>query len=143
MSHVTVFTNGVFDLLPVGHARLIAYAASLGTRLIVGINSDMSVRRLKGNDRPIQPESDRAEILLRLKGVTEVIVFVDDTPEMLVRKLRPDVLVKGPEAACQDLIPGAAFVKAYGGRVEVPAWVVEHSTTAIIERILQVHRTLF
>jgi D-beta-D-heptose 7-phosphate kinase/D-beta-D-heptose 1-phosphate adenosyltransferase len=91
-----VFTNGVFDLLHAGHVRLLEFARSQGDRLIVAINSDAAVRRIKGPDRPVIPVQERAEILRSLRCVDEVRIFDDDTPINLIRQLRPDMLVKGP-----------------------------------------------
>jgi D-beta-D-heptose 7-phosphate kinase/D-beta-D-heptose 1-phosphate adenosyltransferase len=132
----TVFTNGVFDLLHVGHVRLLQFARRQGDRLIVAINSDASARRIKGLERPIVCDEERAEMLLALRHVDDVQIFADDTPEPLIRRLRPDVLVKGPD--CQrTTIPGAALVESWGGRVVVPNWPIQHSTTAIVNRLRQ------
>ena len=131
----TVFTNGVFDLLHVGHVRLLQFARAQGDQLIVAINSDSSARRIKGSDRPVVPAHERAEVLRALKCVDDVQVFDDDTPELLIQRLRPDVLVKGP-ACCGTDIPGAAFVESIGGRVVIPDWPVEHSATQLVGRII-------
>lgn len=131
----TVFTNGCFDLLHVGHVRLLSYARSLGDRLVVGLNSDESVRALKGATRPIVPVDDRRELLLALESVDQVIVFDDETPLQLIETLRPDVLVKGPDYAGRECC-GAKLVESYGGRVVIPNWPVQHSSTRIVERIL-------
>jgi D-beta-D-heptose 7-phosphate kinase/D-beta-D-heptose 1-phosphate adenosyltransferase len=104
--------------------------------LLVGVNSDESAARLKGPGRPIMPACDRIACLKAVRWVNWVFTFEEDTPEPMIRRLRPDVLVKGPEAAGTE-IPGAEFVKSYGGSVVVPDWKVEHSTTAIIEKIRQ------
>jgi rfaE bifunctional protein nucleotidyltransferase chain/domain len=131
-----VFTNGVFDLLHAGHVRLLEYARSQGNYLIVAINSDTSVRRIKGPDRPIIPVEERAEILRSLRCVDEVRIFDEDTPVTLIRRLRPDVLVKGPN--CQRApIPGAALVQSWGGQVIVPDWIIQQSTTRIVNRLRQ------
>lgn len=128
-----VFTNGVFDLLHVGHVRLLRFAREQGGYLMVGINSDASAKRLKGSQRPIVPAVERAEILRAIRSVDEVVVFDEDTPESLIADIRPDVLVKGP--ACRNtVIPGAAFVVAHGGQVILPDWPIEHSTTRLAER---------
>ncbi len=111
-----VFTNGVFDILHRGHVDYLARARSFGDVLIVGLNSDRSVRRLKGPDRPLQPQRDRAAILLALRAVDYVVVFGEDTPARLIAQIRPDVLVKGADYRL-DQIVGADFVKAYGGKV--------------------------
>jgi rfaE bifunctional protein nucleotidyltransferase chain/domain len=131
-----VFTNGVFDLLHAGHVRLLEFARSQGDYLIVGVNSDASVRRIKGPDRPVIPVEERAEILRSLRCVDEVRIFDEDTPEALIRRLRPDVLVKGPN--CQGTaIPGAALVQSWGGQVIVPDWIIQQSTTRIVNRMRQ------
>lgn len=132
----TVFTNGCFDLLHLGHVRLLAFARSLGDRLIVGLNSDASVRALKGPTRPIIPVEERREILLALESVDQVIVFDEPTPMHLIEALHPDVLVKGPDYAGRKCC-GAKIVESYGGRVVIPDWPMNHSTTATIRRILE------
>ena len=134
-----VFTNGVFDILHVGHIRLLEYAKSFGDLLIVGINSDDSTRRLKGNTRPIQNEKDRYEILSALEAIDRVIIFEEDTPEILIKYFRPEVLIKGPEEK-EKIIPGADFVKSYGGEIIIPDWELTHSTTKIINKIRLLNR---
>lgn len=132
----TVFTNGVFDLLHVGHVRLLQFARAQGDHLIVALNSDASASRAKGPDRPVVPVHERAEVLRSLRCVDDVLVFDEDTPELLIQRLRPDVLVKGP--ACRGTeIPGAAFVESIGGRVVIPDWPVEHSSTQLVGRIIR------
>ena len=132
----TVFTNGVFDLLHVGHVRLLQFARAQGDHLIVALNSDASASRAKGPDRPVVPVHERAEILRALRCVDDVLVFDENTPELLIQRLRPDVLVKGP--ACRGTeIPGAAFVESTGGRVVIPDWTVEHSSTQLVGRIIR------
>lgn len=133
-----VFTNGCFDILHGGHISFLRYARSLGDSLIVGLNSDESIRRIKGPTRPIQNQITRSKILLELKSVSNVILFNEDTPEELIKYIKPDILVKGPEAA-KTIIPGAGFVKSYGGKVIVPSWNICESTTAIIQKILDTH----
>ncbi len=130
----TVFTNGVFDLLHIGHVHLLEFARAQGDRLVVGINSDSSAKRLKGPSRPIVSAAERAEMLLALRCVDQVEIFEADTPESLIRHLRPDVLVKGP-ACLGTKVPGAELVQSWGGRVIVPDWPVEQSTTEIADRI--------
>ena len=129
-----VFTNGVFDLLHVGHIRLLHFARQQGDWLVVAINSDASVRRIKGPNRPINPAEERAEMLFALRCVDDVQIFEDDTPELLIRRLRPDVLIKGP-AYRRTTIPGAELVESWGGRVVVPNWPIDHSTTAIVSQM--------
>ena len=132
----TVFTNGVFDLLHVGHVRLLQFARAQGDHFVVAINSDSSARRVKGPDRPVVPAHERAEVLRALRCVDDVQMFDDDTPELLIQRLRPDVLVKGPACRGTD-IPGAAFVESIGGRVVIPDWPVEHSSTQLVGRIIR------
>ncbi|MEK7476969.1 MAG: D-glycero-beta-D-manno-heptose 1-phosphate adenylyltransferase [Candidatus Coatesbacteria bacterium] len=129
-----VFTNGVFDLLHVGHARYLAAARATGDLLVVGLNSDASVRRIKGPKRPIVPEAERAEMLMSLRSVDHVVVFGDDTPERLIRAIRPDVLVKGADWAPGKIV-GADAVKAAGGRVVRVRLARGRSTTALVGRI--------
>jgi len=129
-----VFTNGVFDLLHVGHLRYLQHARSLGDALIVGLNSDQSVREIKGADRPITVEAERAEILEALTCVDAVVVFDESTPHALIQALQPDVLVKGADWAA-DAIVGRDIVEASGGRVVRIPIEPGHSTTAILSKI--------
>jgi len=130
-----VFTNGVFDLLHPGHVRYLAEARALGDLLIVGINADASVRRLqKGPDRPINPESERAEVIAALACVDAVVIFSEDTPHEIVSALQPDVLVKGADWAA-DAIVGRDVVEARGGRVVRIALAPGYSTTTLLERL--------
>ena len=129
-----VFTNGVFDLLHPGHLRYLHEARFLGDALVVGINSDRSVRANKGTDRPIMPESERAEVLAALTIVDGVVVFDEDTPHALIEALRPSVLVKGADWA-EDAIVGRDIVEADGGRVIRVPTVAGYSTTNIVQRI--------
>jgi D-beta-D-heptose 7-phosphate kinase/D-beta-D-heptose 1-phosphate adenosyltransferase len=128
-----VFTNGCFDLLHVGHITLLEQARRMGDRLIVAVNSDCSVRRLKGAGRPLVREQDRARILAALASVDAVVVFDESTPLHLIEALRPDVLVKGGDYA-KDEVVGAAEVRGWGGRVELVPLVAGCSTTSLIER---------
>lgn len=130
---VVVFTNGCFDVLHRGHVEYLHAARALGDVLIVGLNSDDSVRRLKGPARPINVVEDRAWVLGGLAAVDAVTVFGQDTPADLIRALLPDVLVKGGDYQL-DQIVGAAEVEACGGRVAVAPLVPGRSTTAILER---------
>ncbi len=128
-----VFTNGCFDLLHVGHVRYLNEACALGDLLIVGINSDNSVKILKGPTRPIQNENDRAEILASLKSVQHTILFNEETPLELIRKIKPDILVKGGDWTV-DQIVGSDFVLQNGGKVLSLQFVDGKSTTKIIEK---------
>ena len=129
-----VFTNGVFDLLHPGHVRYLRQARELGDVLLVGINSDRSVRINKGPGRPITPEAERAEILEALASVDGVVVFDEETPHDLIAALQPDVLVKGADWA-EDAIVGRDIVEARGGRVVRVPIEPDHSTTRIVEKI--------
>ncbi len=131
-----VFTNGCFDLLHVGHVRSLEQARSLGDRLLVAINLDASVRRLKGPDRPIQTARARMEIVAALACVDWVVGFASDTPLRLIRTLRPDVLAKGGDWS-DDAIVGAAEVRRWGGRVVRLREVPGERTTRTLERIRQ------
>jgi rfaE bifunctional protein nucleotidyltransferase chain/domain len=131
-----VFTNGVFDVLHRGHVESLAAAKAKGTRLVVGVNDDASVRRLKGARRPLVPLEDRAAVLAALRAVDLVTPFSEDTPEELIRALRPDVLVKGADYA-PDQVAGGAFVRSYGGRVETIELVPGRSTSTLVERVLE------
>ena len=129
-----VFTNGVFDLLHPGHVDVLVGARSRGDALIVGLNSDASVKRLKGAERPIRSEADRAFVLAPLEAVDAVCVFDEDTPLELVRALRPDVIVKGGDYT-PDNVVGAAEVRSWGGELVIIPLTPGHSTTSIIERL--------
>jgi D-beta-D-heptose 7-phosphate kinase/D-beta-D-heptose 1-phosphate adenosyltransferase len=129
-----VFTNGVFDLLHVGHLRYLQQARALGDALIVGLNSDRSVRQVKGPARPITAEAERAEILEALACVDGVVIFDEPTPHDLIEALQPDILVKGADWAA-DAIVGRDIVEARGGRVVRVPIEPGHSTTALIEKI--------
>lgn len=129
-----VFTNGVFDLLHVGHVRYLAAARALGDALVVAINSDRATRELKGPDRPITNESERAEILAAMRNVNYVTIFDDISPRALITQLLPDVLVKGGDYAL-DEIHGREEVEAAGGKVISLPFVDGASTTRLIERM--------
>jgi D-beta-D-heptose 7-phosphate kinase/D-beta-D-heptose 1-phosphate adenosyltransferase len=129
-----VFTNGVFDLLHVGHVRYLQQARELGDALIVAVNSDASVRQLKGDTRPLMNENDRAEILAALAAVDYVTIFNDISPRLLIAELLPDVLVKGGDYSL-DQIHGREEVEAAGGRVVSLPFVEGASTSKIIERM--------
>jgi rfaE bifunctional protein nucleotidyltransferase chain/domain len=129
-----VFTNGVFDLLHVGHVRYLAAARALGDALVVAINSDRRVRKLKGEGRPVINENERAEILAALRPVDYVTIFDDISPRALIARLLPDVLVKGGDYGL-DEIHGREEVEAAGGRVVSLPFVEGASTSAMIERM--------
>lgn len=129
-----VFTNGCFDIIHVGHVRYLTTAKNFGDVLIVGLNTDESVRKLKGATRPINNQDDRAEVLLGLKAVDHVIFFGEDTAENLIAELQPDIYVKGGDYTL-DTLPEAKIVQAYGGRIEIVNLVAGKSTTNIIEKI--------
>jgi D-glycero-beta-D-manno-heptose 1-phosphate adenylyltransferase len=130
-----VFTNGVFDILHAGHIHSLARAAEFGNRLIVGLNSDASVRDIKKPGRPLQDERSRALVLAALDVVDAVVMFEEKTPEALIQQLNPDVLVKGGDYKIEN-IAGAKFVLANGGKVEIIDLVEGYSTTAIEQKIL-------
>jgi rfaE bifunctional protein nucleotidyltransferase chain/domain len=134
-----VFTNGCFDLLHVGHVRYLAAARSQGDLLIVGLNSDASVRLIKGPKRPIVRQKHRAEVLASLMCVDYVVLFEEPDPLRLIQTVKPDVLVKGEDWA-EDAIIGAEDVKSGGGKIVRIAFVEEGSTTGIIQTILRLHQ---
>ena len=131
-----VFTNGCFDLLHVGHVRYLAAARDAGDLLIVGLNDDASVRRLKGASRPLVPQEARAEVVAALTAVDYVTLFSDDTPYALIRAVQPDVLVKGTDWAADEVV-GRDIVEARGGRVLLIPVVAGFSTTALADRLRQ------
>ncbi|OGC91530.1 MAG: glycerol-3-phosphate cytidylyltransferase [candidate division Zixibacteria bacterium RBG_16_48_11] len=131
-----VFTNGCFDLLHVGHVKYLARAKRTGDVLVVGLNSDSSVRRLKGRGRPILTQRDRGEILAALGSVDFVTIFKEDTPDKLIRLVRPDILVKGGDYKADNIV-GAEFVHSYGGKVKTIPLVRNKSTKSIISSILR------
>lgn len=128
-----VFTNGVFDILHAGHVTYLEEARALGDVLVVGLNSDESVRRLKGPSRPINTQEDRARVLSALRCVDQVIVFEDDTPLAVITALIPDVLVKGGDYT-RDTVVGADVVEQHGGSVVIIPLLEGRSTTSIIAR---------
>ncbi len=127
------FTNGCFDILHRGHVEYLNFARSLADQLVVGVNSDDSVRRLKGNGRPLNPSEDRAIVLAALEAVDFVTIFDEDTPLSLIKDLRPDVLVKGADYTV-DQVVGSSEVIDDGGRVVLAPLVPGRSTTDVIER---------
>jgi rfaE bifunctional protein nucleotidyltransferase chain/domain len=132
-----VFTNGCFDLLHIGHLRYLEQAKSYGDILVIGLNSDQSVRKLKGDSRPIIVEESRREILLALKAVDFVFLFSEDTPLELIKEIKPDVLVKGGDWKPEQIV-GYNFVKSYGGQIHSLMFVEGYSTSNIIKKIKEV-----
>ena len=133
-----VFTNGCFDILHAGHVRYLKKAKSLGDILVVGLNSDKSIKRIKGKDRPIVSEGERAEVLSGLESVDYVVLFSDDTPIKLIEKIKPNVLVKGSDWK-KGKIVGEDFVKSMGGKTVRARLVQGKSTTNIIKKIERQH----
>ena len=129
-----VFTNGVFDLLHPGHVRYLTHARARGDALIVGVNSDRSVRANKGPGRPITPDEERAEVLAALACVDAVVIFDGDTPHELIAALQPDVLVKGADWAADEIV-GRDIVEARGGKVVRVPIEIGYATSGILERI--------
>lgn len=129
-----VFTNGVFDLLHPGHVDVLVAARKEGDALVVGLNSDDSVRRLKGPTRPVRVEAERAYVVAALAMVDAVVLFEQDTPLDLIRELEPDVLVKGGDYT-ESTVVGAPDVRARGGRVVIVPLTAGHSTTALVEKL--------
>ena len=129
-----VFSNGVFDLLHIGHISYLAMAAELGDKLIIGLNSDSSVKRLKGEDRPVNSQESRATLLSAFFFIDAVVVFDEDTPLNLIKALLPDILVKGADYLVENIV-GANEVIANGGEVKTISFVEGHSSTNIIKKI--------
>ena len=129
-----VFTNGVFDLLHPGHVRYLRDARALGEALVVAVNSDRSVRANKGPSRPINPERERAEVLLALGSVDAVVIFDEETPHAVISRIQPDILVKGADWA-EDNIVGRDLVEARGGRVVRVQLAPGHSSTDLIRKV--------
>jgi len=129
-----VFTNGVFDLLHPGHVRYLREARALGDALIVAVNSDNSVRSIKGPNRPVNPEHERAEVLLALDSVDAVVIFDTETPHSIISAIKPDILVKGADWG-PDSIVGRDVVEARGGRVVRVELAPGYSTSAIIQKV--------
>ena len=134
-----VFTNGCFDLIHVGHIEYLAKASDLGNKLIIGLNTDDSVKKLKGENRPILDQQARAETLAALFFVDAVIFFDEDTPYQLIKALQPDILVKGGDYKTNDIV-GADIVKNYGGVVETIPLVQGYSTSNIIDKIINLYK---
>lgn len=130
-----VFTNGCFDLLHLGHVDYLAKAKDLGDRLIIGVNTDSSVKRLKGKNRPLQDENSRLHILAALHSVDAVVLFDEDTPYELIKKIQPDILVKGADYKIENIV-GYDIVTSRGGSVKTIEFIEGYSTTKIEQRIL-------
>jgi D-glycero-beta-D-manno-heptose 1-phosphate adenylyltransferase len=129
-----VFTNGCFDLLHVGHIRYLRGAKELGSKLVVGLNGDESVRQLKGAGRPLMPAGERAEILAALSDVDAVVIFDEPDVRALLRELRPDIHAKGTDYT-EESVPEREVVAEYGGRVAIVGDPKDHSTTSLIEQL--------
>jgi rfaE bifunctional protein nucleotidyltransferase chain/domain len=129
-----VFTNGCFDILHVGHVDYLSKARSLGDVLVVGLNSDSSVRKIKGKTRPINNERDRAKVLSSLSCVDYISIFSESTPERLIRELKPDILAKGGDWKVKNIV-GGEFVRSCGGKVKKIPFVKGYSTTSLIKKI--------
>lgn len=129
-----VFTNGCFDILHKGHIEYLAKAASLGTKLIIGLNSDASVKHLKGESRPVNNENDRAILLAALSFVDQIVIFDTDTPRDLIQYVQPDILVKGGDYNPQEIV-GYDIVKAKGGKVVTIDFIKGYSTTILLNKI--------
>ncbi len=133
-----VFTNGCFDIIHAGHVDYLEKAKRLGDILIVGMNSDDSVRRIKGDKRPLIPQEMRARVLSCLKPVDYVVIFEEDTPIKLIEAIRPDILVKGGDWELEKIV-GRDFVESYGGRVVTIPFEFDISTSKIVERIISLY----
>ena len=131
-----VFTNGVFDVMHRGHLEYLRDAAALGTTFVVGLNSDASVRKIKGPQRPLIGEQDRAAALLALRWVDFVVMFDEETPARLIEVIKPDVLVKGGDYQADEIV-GADFVRRHGGKVVAIPYRDGYSTSSLIERIVE------
>ncbi|MGM0502621.1 MAG: D-glycero-beta-D-manno-heptose 1-phosphate adenylyltransferase [Bacillota bacterium] len=133
-----VFTNGCFDLLHIGHTRYLAQAKTKGDILVVGLNSDSSVKKLKGAKRPLIPQDERAEMLSNLEMVDYVTIFADETARDVIAALEPDIYVKGGDYSIEDL-PEAEIVQSYGGQIELVSEIKGASTTNIVNKILDTY----
>ncbi len=133
-----VFTNGCFDIIHAGHVRYLKKARSRGDILVVGLNSDSSVRGIKGESRPIVPQNERAEVLSALSSVDRIVIFNDPTPIRLIKAIKPDILAKGADWAAKDIV-GGDVVRENGGKIARITLVKGRSTTNIIKKILTLH----
>ena len=132
-----VFTNGCFDILHTGHIKYLFEAKSLGNHLVIGLNTDNSVKRLKGENRPLQDEQDRALILAALEAVDLVVLFEEDTPLEIITFLKPDILVKGSDYTIENIV-GAKEIVQWGGKVKTIEFINGKSTSMIIEKIKKI-----
>lgn len=130
-----VFTNGCFDILHPGHINYLEQAASLGHRLIIGLNSDLSVKMLKGQNRPVLSENIRARLLAALHCTDAIILFNEETPEILIKSIKPDILVKGGDYLANQVV-GAEFVKSYSGQVVILPFVEGYSSSTLINKLV-------
>lgn len=133
LGHKIVFTNGCFDILHEGHIRLLSECRAAADIVIVGLNSDSSVKKLKGKERPINKEHSRAVLLAAIEFVDAVVTFSEQTPEKLIKAIRPDVLIKGGDWKKEEIV-GSEFVESYGGKVQTIKFLKGFSTTGIIEK---------
>lgn len=138
-NETVVFTNGIFDLLHVGHLTYLEEAKALGDYLVVGVNGDSAAYRLKGFGRPLVPAEERARLVAALDPVDAAVIFKQETAESLIEALRPDVYVKGGDWSEFNPPPEAAVVRAYDGHVEYLRYMPGHSTTELLQRILKAH----
>ena len=129
-----VFTNGVFDIIHMGHISYLSKAKAMGDVLIIGLNTDKSARKIKGKNRPINKQSDRAGVLSALEFVDYIVYFSEETPEKLIRQIKPDVLVKGADYKVSQIV-GADFVKSYGGKVKRIKLLPNRSTSRLAEKL--------
>ncbi|MCF7858196.1 MAG: D-glycero-beta-D-manno-heptose 1-phosphate adenylyltransferase [Candidatus Cloacimonetes bacterium] len=129
-----VFTNGCFDILHAGHVKYLAEASELGDLLILGLNSDDSVKKLKGSDRPINNQTDRAIVLSALTSISYIVIFEEDTPYKIINHIKPDILVKGGDWSPQDIV-GSEIVLSYKGQVKSLPFVSGKSTTKLLKKI--------
>lgn len=136
LDQTVVFTNGCFDILHLGHVDYLEKARNLGDKLIVGINTDLSVQRLKGSSRPVAPLESRARVIASLQFVDCVVAFEEDTPKQLIELLAPDILTKGSDYTVETIV-GADFVLSHGGKVETLDLVDGFSTSTIIQTIIE------
>lgn len=141
-----VFTNGCFDLIHLGHVKYLQEARALGDVLVVGLNSDASVKRLKGSERPLVRENERAQVMAALRPVDFVTIFPEDTAEAIVAALQPDIYVKGGDYSADEAtsqtgkpLPEAAIVRSYGGAVRLIPFLPGHSTTSLIKKIVTLY----